>query len=489
MSLQFFPSWLNGFRALVSFFRSNILVDALCKRIEDNGYIVISSMIKNVSMPSIAEWRWGTLRAACLAIDGVLETIREHFDHRQFKNAKDPITMKKAADSLASPSWMSDFKFVLWFTQWICEIQSWGKGCSQQEAAKAEGHTHYDHMHNGRRLPEAEMYVDSKLNAGLQASNLWNLSLFGGISQEKLSMLQVCVRGTFVLAKIRHQHLSTVPWLLAMLLQPGVKQRCIDLYNANTQHEPLTHMFLHPDGELRAHVDALAPDGSGASELLAQEVKGPGNIPFDDSIAEGPHAKGNSIGRQAKGCGFPWVASTMRLGQNLRDARRWSKAMNIDLQTQWMKHKSVLQTDFANAAKLDRNVKMSAIEFRKRLYHVGALSNALPDLELDVDEQPRQHDEGHEPQLAEMEGAQVGDIGAVDMNDDAAGNLPETDDVSLVLMREYLIASLKPGMHISFPHADPVTGEVAPFLHKFWQLNSKSHACKHAYPSSIAKIF
>ena len=115
--------------------------------------------------------------------------------------------------------------------------------------------------------------------------------------------------------------------------------------------------------------------------------------------------------------------------------------MNIDLQTQWMKHKSVLQTDFANAAKLDRNVKMSAIEFRKRLYHVGALSNALPDLELDVDEQPRQHDEGHEPQLAEMEGAQVGDIGAVDMNDDAAGNLPETDNVSLVLMREYLIAS------------------------------------------------
>ena len=377
-------------------------MDALCVRIEDNGYTIISSMIKNVSMPSIAEWRWGTLRAACLAIDGVLETIREHFDHRQFKNAKDPITMKKAADSLASPSWMSDFKFVLWFTQWICEIQSWGKGCSQQEAAKAEGHTHYDHMHNGRRLPEAEMYVDSKLNADLRASNLWNLNSFSGISQEKLSMLQVCVRGTFVLAKIRHQYLSTVPWLLARLLQPGVKQRCIDLYNANTQHEPLTHMFLHPDGELRAHVDALAPDGSGASELLAQEVKVLGNIPFDGSIAEGPHAKGSSIGRQAKGCGFPWVASAMRLGQNLRDARRWSKAMNIDLQTQWMKHKSVLQTDFANAAKLDRNVKMSAIEFRKRLYHVGALSNALPDLELDVDEQPRQHDEGHEPQLAEM---------------------------------------------------------------------------------------
>ena len=148
-------------------------------------------------------------------------------------------------------------------------------------------------MHNGRRLPEAEMYVDSKLNAGLQASNLWNLNLFGGISQEKLSMMQVCVRCTFVLAKIRHQYLSTVPWLLARLLQPGVKQRRIDLYNANTQHELLTHKFIHPDGELRAHVDALAPDGSGASELLAQEVKVLGNIPFDDSIAEGPHVKGN----------------------------------------------------------------------------------------------------------------------------------------------------------------------------------------------------
>ena len=212
----------------------------------------------------------------------------------------------------------------MWYCEWLVTIQSWGRGCLQQEHAKAAGRPeHYDHRWNGRRLPEAESYVYAKLKAGLDLCNLWHLGSFGGVSQDRLDEYQLCVRSAFTLATKRHAYLSTIPWLFAKLLRPGVKQRCLDLYKSNRDHHPLSHHFLHPEGHLRAHVEQLRPDGSGASQLLMQEVQVLTALPMDDSVAESPHAQGNAIARQAHRCGFAWVASSMRLKQNISDAKLW----------------------------------------------------------------------------------------------------------------------------------------------------------------------
>ena len=111
--MKWFPVWLEGVRSIVSSFRTKLLVASLCKRILQAGYEIISSMVSDVSMPSIAEWRWCTLFEACKSLKSVIGTLRSHWDPNLFKNAQDPVTIKKASSAIASRAWSSDFEFVL----------------------------------------------------------------------------------------------------------------------------------------------------------------------------------------------------------------------------------------------------------------------------------------------------------------------------------------------------------------------------------------
>ena len=66
-------------------------------------------------------------------------------------------------------------------------------------------------------------------------------------------------------------------------------------------------------------------------------------IPFDDSIAETPHAVGNRLVRHGRNSGFAWQAASMRLHQNIADTREYSVALNADMQSLWYRSSSVLQ--------------------------------------------------------------------------------------------------------------------------------------------------
>ena len=82
-SLLWFPSWLDGMRALVTFFRLSTMVSQLCMHLrEDVQLPVKAGMIEQVRVPSIAEWRWGTLHTAVDALAGVLPTLSTHISTR-----------------------------------------------------------------------------------------------------------------------------------------------------------------------------------------------------------------------------------------------------------------------------------------------------------------------------------------------------------------------------------------------------------------------
>ena len=82
-SLLWFPSWLDGMRALVSFFRLSTLVSQQCMHLrEDVQLPVRAEMIEQVRVPSIAEWCWGTLHTAVDAFAGVLPTLSTHISTR-----------------------------------------------------------------------------------------------------------------------------------------------------------------------------------------------------------------------------------------------------------------------------------------------------------------------------------------------------------------------------------------------------------------------
>ena len=109
------------------------------------------------------------------------------------------------------PTSTSRYKFVSWFAEWICSIQSWGKGSKQRDAALRTG-SEYNHLYNCRRLGEAEAYVNASLTQGLAECQEWDVGTFGsGFSYDDIVELKTCVRASYVLADKRHAYLSRLP--------------------------------------------------------------------------------------------------------------------------------------------------------------------------------------------------------------------------------------------------------------------------------------
>ena len=242
----------------------------------------------------------------------------------------------------------------MWFCNWICTIQAWGKGSKELEARHRSNEDQdaiVDPMKTGRRLSEAEVHMLKHLRDGLDESLSWDLHTFTGCSSEDFQFVLVSVRSSYTLAMKRFRYISQLPWQLARLPEPGIKDRCLTEYAKYKTHHPLTDKFLAPDGELRPHIDAIRPDGTGISSSLWSWVEVVQKIPMDDSIAESPHAIGNRLGRSAPRSGIAWAASSMRLPQNLQDVTDHSRALRADLQQLWLKHSCVLQTQLY---KLDR---------------------------------------------------------------------------------------------------------------------------------------
>ena len=372
-SLSFFSVFLVGFRALVAFCRSKLWRGQLVRHLKSQGLVVMAQVIDAIRMPSVTEWRWGTLSSACKSLLAVFGTLAHYFRPELFGSCKDGNkTINAAANALASPRFHAQLKFVGWYSDWLCTIQSWGKGSKQRDQALLDG-SDFDPLWNGRRLPEAATYVQEALRRGLTEANSWTTETFG-CDHETLLQLQACVRGSFHLAQKRHAYLFKLPWLLARLLDPGVKALCIQQYLACDNHHPLSDMFFAADGALKPDVDAVDESGRGASAALVKAVDSIAAIPFDDSVAESPHAVGNSFARHARASFFPWIASTMRLPQNLRDVRDWCQALCLDITQEWLVASSVLQTAPRNYGK---PMRIKPAEFRNRFYHMSLFCTGL----------------------------------------------------------------------------------------------------------------
>ena len=113
-------------------------------------------------------------------------------------------------------------------------------------------------------------------------------------------------QGTYALAVDKINFLDRIPYLFARLREPGVKERCLQQWRAAplALHQRVSCEFLQPghSSGLRAHVDQVPPDGTNVHPDLATEIESIANIPLDDSVGEGPHAKATAIGRRATGC-------------------------------------------------------------------------------------------------------------------------------------------------------------------------------------------
>lgn len=90
---------------------------------------------------------------------------------------------------------------------------------------------------------------------------------------------------------------------------------------------------------------------------------------MDDTIAEGPHARAKKIYDHTRVASWPWVASTMRLSDNIRDLQEIAPSLGIDIEVLWRSWKSLLQVRAGQRGA--RNMRVTTKKFRGMVYHMS----------------------------------------------------------------------------------------------------------------------
>ena len=93
--MHIFLDWLAKLKAVIGFLRDVNNMGVLVKHFKDNGMQGLSEMMKNLSLPNFANWRWGTLRACCKQLGTVLDTVTERFAPTLFQGSRDQAQLQK----------------------------------------------------------------------------------------------------------------------------------------------------------------------------------------------------------------------------------------------------------------------------------------------------------------------------------------------------------------------------------------------------------
>jgi hypothetical protein len=133
-------------------------------------------------------------------------------------------------------------------------------------------------------------------------------------------------------------------------------------------------------GDLRNDFDALPSGDTTLPASLSDAIRPVIDMPFDDVIAEGPHAAGKHIIDATKRATWPWIASTMRLEQNFKDLELFAGL--ADEQKLWNDWSMVVNT------KRKKPLRKPVSEVFRKIYVLDEMpqfsnSHVLCDVEVD----------------------------------------------------------------------------------------------------------
>ena len=125
-------------------------------------------------------------------------------------------------------------------------------------------------------------------------------------------------------------------------------------------------VLIHPS-LLRSGTDDLTDDCSQAPPSLLAAVVGLAFLPMDDSIVEFPYAMASRLVKSGRATKFPFLASSMRLRQNLTIVRDLASTLRADLRPERSSYTSLLQV---HPKKCRRSMRISTEEFCSCLYRI-----------------------------------------------------------------------------------------------------------------------
>ena len=288
-SLSWFPKFLEKLKALVSLLRDSNAVDELAEHMLQSGLPGLASAVKSLRLVGLAEWRWSTLGRACKSIRGVLDSLAAHFDPAWTGKHRDKKRAQHVRFALCSIRWMPRYELVTWLSSSLLDpIVTWIGGCCCHEQSLLRGED-VECPRKGRRLKEAYVFAMESLRQGLETASGWTADDFGS-DLVLLQEAQGAVRWMVEDGRRRVDVFNQMPWLCARLAEPGIKDRCVALWEAHPPeaHHRVTRSFFSPESELRPLIDAMSPDCTNVDPRLQSQIDSLGACPMDDTVAEAP---------------------------------------------------------------------------------------------------------------------------------------------------------------------------------------------------------
>ncbi|CAK0908732.1 unnamed protein product, partial [Prorocentrum cordatum] len=309
--------------------------DTLATHWRGAGLNGLAALMANVSLPTFTDWRWKKLKECLDGLNGFIWSVRGHFDRQALGDVRDRVRVDQVLGALASPSFEYEFELIHWFASWMGRLMAFAGYCPCHPEKWNTGEK-FSCERTGCVLGLAFDYSMAALRAGVAEANSWSADRFGPyphLARDGQGM----ARATLALGALKVKFLDDLPYLIGRLGQPGIKDKCLILYNRHPpeHHDSTTLAVLQPGTALRAAVDAMGSDGSNMSPSLQREVDSIMFAPLDDTIAEGPHALSRHQYLRARRATFPWIASSMRLDDNLIDVHDYATAIGANLDAQW----------------------------------------------------------------------------------------------------------------------------------------------------------
>ena len=154
------------------------------------------------------------------------------------------------------------------------------------------------------------------------------------------------------------------------IFEPSFKKLCLRQWSACAPHEHrrYTKYCLDPSQPSRYGINDLTNDCTKAPPSLLAAVASLAALLTDDSVVQFPHAMASRLVKSGRATKFSFLASSLRLMQNLTAVRELGSAVSADLQLEWSSHTLLLQV---HPKKCRRSVRISREEFCSRLYRMG----------------------------------------------------------------------------------------------------------------------
>jgi len=372
-AFTFFPQYQEQAKLLCRFLRNEGYREVLLLRLPANAEL--SHFGAN-----FAKWRWGALAKVARELARVQQELKEVWDVKLFKGAKD-TSLDQISKTIQSDRFWLENKAVDALAGRIEAFRGWSLVCRCHEVecleAAKKGGT-FTCPWKSRRAPELHEEVCKRTAQWRNDMSSFTEQDFA--CEQVLSEIRHAGSLAEGLARTKFSYLTKLPWLIWQLRRGGrdVARMCLDMYHhpgrfdVSEPHHRVTELFLKPGGEFRRDVEVFASTGF-LSSALSQELWVYETAPLSETPTEAPHGQVTRLRKHAPGGRLICWATSLRLGQNLHLYEKYcAEGRQRDFQELWKNYKGVLQRRSRGLAhgRLTA-VKMKRSELLKRVYLLG----------------------------------------------------------------------------------------------------------------------